>query len=282
MDKKQVLKQRAKTGILFSIIVVLLIFAGKYGMALLGLTIAVVGSVEMSKMIMPNRPNLRVASVLTVVLTIFLLMFVMPDNTLYRWVLALSILFVLGLILHIFIPFIDFVRHYFVVLIVYLGLPLGLFISFVLNSPIYCPIFWLTVIALIWLIDSLAYLVGSRIGKTKLFERISPKKTWEGFLGAGLLTVPLAWMAGELFLTDPTKFYFVSDWCVQNSGLFMAILSVIIWITGTLGDLFESCIKRNFGVKDSGSFMPGHGGILDRFDSFIFILPFVLLLLQIF
>jgi phosphatidate cytidylyltransferase len=174
----------------------------------------------------------------------------------------------------------DFKKLYYPILILYLALPLALYISFVLNSEVYCYLFWLVVIGLIWLTDSMAYLIGSRWGKTKLLERISPKKTWEGFLGAGLTTIPAAWCAGALLLHDPSKFYFVSDWCVQNSGLFIALISVVVWIMGTLGDLFESCLKRYFKVKDSGHFMPGHGGMLDRFDSFIFILPFILLLLR--
>ncbi len=282
MNRAQVLRQRTITGIIFSIIVVSLIISGSYGAALVGVAIAWVGSIELSNMVFPNSKIHKILSVFIITIVLLFLYSIKPETNSFYILLLFSVLGILGFIVHIFKPFIDFKKYFFPSLIIYLGFPIGLFVSFVLNSPIYCYLFWLIVIGLIWMTDSLAYLVGSRIGKTKLYERISPKKTWEGFLGAGIITVPIAWTMGKLLLTDTSQFYFISDWCVENSGIFLTILSVIVWITGTLGDLFESSIKRNFNVKDSGRFMPGHGGMLDRFDSFIFILPFVLLLLQIF
>jgi len=282
MNRAQVLRQRTITGIIFSIIVVSLFISGGYGAALVGALIAWVGSIEMSNMVFPNSKIHKILSLVIISVIILILYLIKPETNAFNILLLLSVLGILGFIVHIFMPYIDFNKYFFPSLIMYLGLPLGLFVSFVLNSSIYCYLFWLIVIGLIWMTDSMAYLVGSRIGKTKLYERISPKKTWEGFLGAGIITIPIAWIAGNLLLKDASEFYFISEWCVKNSGLFMALLSVIVWITGTIGDLFESCIKRNFNVKDSGRFMPGHGGMLDRFDSFIFILPFVLLLLQIF
>lgn len=281
MNKSEVLRQRTFTGIIFSLVVVFLILSGKYGAASLGLIISWVGAAEYTNMVYPNKKSKKVESLLYVSVVIAILFFTQPDTILYFIVLVLSLLAIIVFIIHIFTPLINFKKNFLLILILYLGLPLGLFISFVLNSEIYCYLFWLVVMGLIWLTDSMAYLVGSRIGKTKLYERISPKKTWEGFLGAGLITIPLAWCAGYLFLHDSSSFYFISEWCVQNSGLFVALLGFVVWIIGTLGDLFESCLKRFFNVKDSGHFMPGHGGMLDRFDSFIFILPFILLLLQI-
>ena len=112
--------------------------------------------------------------------------------------------------------------------------------------------------------DSMAYLVGSRIGKTKLFPSVSPNKTWEGTLGAGIFTILAAF--GICFLK--TEFTLT----------FWLLGGIIIWIFGGYGDLVESQLKRYYKVKDSGNFLPGHGGFLDRFDSFIFVLPFVILL----
>ncbi len=113
---------------------------------------------------------------------------------------------------------------------------------------------------LIWSNDTGAYLVGSQIGRTKLLPRISPKKTWEGFFGGLILTFLVAWGLSTKF-TELGK----THWLV---------LAGISSVFGTVGDLVESMLKRSFEVKDSGSLLPGHGGFLDRFDAFVFLVPF--------
>jgi phosphatidate cytidylyltransferase len=118
-----------------------------------------------------------------------------------------------------------------------------------------------------WSGDTGAYLVGSAIGKNKLLERISPKKTIEGSLGGLILTVLIA--------------YFISMVFKQVSLLDWIIVAILIVIFGTAGDLFESMIKRKAEVKDSGTLIPGHGGILDRFDSILFSAPVVFIYLNI-
>ncbi len=120
---------------------------------------------------------------------------------------------------------------------------------------------------LIWINDSFAYLVGRNFGKKKLFEKISPKKTVEGFLG-GLLFSCIA----SYFIATLTETLTFTSWF---------ILSIIISVFGTLGDLIESKFKRQAKVKDSGNIMPGHGGLLDRLDSIIFASPFIYLFLRI-
>lgn len=118
----------------------------------------------------------------------------------------------------------------------------------------------LALILLIWTNDTMAYLVGSFIGKTP-FSKISPKKTWEGTVGGALFTVALAAVWGYY----SHKFTIV-DWMV---------LALCAAVAGTAGDLLESKLKRMAGVKDSGTMMPGHGGALDRFDSLLVATPFV-------
>ncbi len=118
----------------------------------------------------------------------------------------------------------------------------------------------IALIAMIWINDTMAYIVGSFIGKTP-FSPISPKKTWEGTAGGALLTVIAAVVYGMLSHT-----WRVVDWIA---------LSVLTAVAGTLGDLLESKLKRIAGVKDSGNMMPGHGGALDRFDSLIVAAPVV-------
>jgi phosphatidate cytidylyltransferase len=121
---------------------------------------------------------------------------------------------------------------------------------------------------LLWVNDSGAYLAGVSFGKHRLMERISPKKSWEGFIGGFILTLVAAW--------------FLSGWLgvVDRTG--WIIISVIISVAGTYGDLVESMLKRSTGVKDSGKIMPGHGGFLDRFDSTIISFPLVFLYIALF
>jgi phosphatidate cytidylyltransferase len=119
----------------------------------------------------------------------------------------------------------------------------------------------------IWINDTMAYIVGSLIGKTP-FSKISPKKTWEGTAGGAILCVALIALLGWY-----TKFYRVQDW--------IAIASIAA-VAGTIGDLLESKLKRMAGVKDSGSLMPGHGGFLDRFDSLVLATPIVWLYVKLF
>jgi phosphatidate cytidylyltransferase len=123
----------------------------------------------------------------------------------------------------------------------------------------------ITIIASIWINDTMAYIVGSVIGKTPL-SKISPKKTWEGTIGGIILCIALVGFLLPLVFYPFRDLYF---------SLTIAIISAIAAITGTFGDLFESKLKRMANVKDSGSLMPGHGGFLDRFDSLLFATTFV-------
>lgn len=118
----------------------------------------------------------------------------------------------------------------------------------------------------IWASDSGAYLFGVKFGRHRLFERISPKKSWEGFIGGLITSIVAAWILSSLFR--------------QYSFSFMMIIATATVVAGTLGDLVESMIKRSVGVKDSGRFMPGHGGLLDRFDSLLLASPVIFFILQ--
>ena len=115
---------------------------------------------------------------------------------------------------------------------------------------------------LIWINDIFAYLTGMAIGKHKLFERISPKKTIEGSLGGLVMTILTAFLVNHYWLN------MMSDWKMMGMAL-------VVVVFGSLGDLCESMMKRQAGVKDSGNVIPGHGGILDRFDATFLAVPFV-------
>ena len=121
----------------------------------------------------------------------------------------------------------------------------------------------LTIFIFIWCNDVGAYCVGCTLGKHRLFPRISPKKSWEGSIGGAVLTIAVAIV---LPLAMPDRFGFLNIW------IWIAT-AVVTVIAGTFGDLTESMIKRELGIKDSGNALPGHGGFLDRFDSTLFAFP---------
>ena len=120
---------------------------------------------------------------------------------------------------------------------------------------------------ILWASDTGAYFAGTRFGKTKLFERVSPKKSWEGFLGGAFLAIVVAFVLSQYFVV-------LEDW------KWLVIAGIII-IAGTYGDLIESLFKRSIEIKDSGSVLPGHGGFMDRFDGLLLSAPFITAFLKI-
>lgn len=114
---------------------------------------------------------------------------------------------------------------------------------------------------LLWSNDTFAYLFGMSLGKRRLFERVSPKKSWEGFIGGLISTTLISFLLSTFFS--------------QMELWQWLIYAIIIVLSGTLGDLTESLLKRNLNIKDTGSILPGHGGILDRFDAVLISIPFV-------
>ncbi|MHC5202525.1 phosphatidate cytidylyltransferase [Myroides sp. LJL119] len=161
-------------------------------------------------------------------------------------------------------------RSVFIKLIIFLGYIICPFLCLLLlpfNHQEYKPEIIIGMFILIWTNDTFAYLVGKKIGKNKLFERISPKKTIEGFLGGIFFCIVASIILSQFF-----SFFSITIWI--SSAIFVGIF-------GTIGDLVESHFKREAKVKDSGSIMPGHGGILDRLDSVIFVAPFLYIIFQI-
>ncbi|KAA6334949.1 Phosphatidate cytidylyltransferase [termite gut metagenome] len=148
---------------------------------------------------------------------------------------------------------------------VYVALPYALLnvlafqYDYAVNSVDYNPVIPLSIFIFIWLNDTGAYCVGSLIGKHKLFKRISPRKSWEGTIGGGALAMASSFVFAHFFSVLPI---------IQWVGL---ALTVVVF--GTWGDLTESLLKRQLGVKDSGNILPGHGGMLDRFDSALLAIP---------
>lgn len=133
-------------------------------------------------------------------------------------------------------------------------------ISYHISLQNYFPVIPFAIILSIWINDTMAYIVGSLIGKTPL-SKISPKKTWEGTIGGAILCIVIMAIFGI--------------WNKSFSTYDRIVIPAICAVFGTLGDLLESKLKRMAHVKDSGSIMPGHGGFLDRFDSLLIATPFV-------
>ncbi|MBO7285236.1 MAG: phosphatidate cytidylyltransferase, partial [Alistipes sp.] len=152
--------------------------------------------------------------------------------------------------------------------IVYVGLPLAVMaiIPMLLQNPDWKDPHWnawyfLFYLFLVWGNDVFAYLCGITLGKHKLCERLSPKKSWEGFIGGILGAVAMGAVAA---------------WWLDESYIFWGGLAIVVALTSVIGDLVESMFKRDAGVKDSGKIMPGHGGMLDRFDALLVSAPFAL------
>jgi len=206
---------------------------------------------------------------------------VAADKLAMKWLLVLIPLMLLQIIIELYRkqenPFDSLAHTMFSVL--YTGIPFSMFpfaafsrsgLSSILPHPeiMFSPGIIIGFFLLIWSSDTGAYLSGMSFGRHKLWERISPKKTWEGFIGGTVLAIIVAWLlSGWLGVVDRTHWI---------------IIAVIISIAGTYGDLAESMLKRSTGVKDSGKILPGHGGFLDRFDSAILSFPLVYLFISLF
>ncbi len=148
--------------------------------------------------------------------------------------------------------------------VIYAGCPFAvLLLLYLINYRLVLALF-----LMIWTNDTFAYLSGIMFGKHRLFERISPKKSWEGSIGGAIFTMFVAYLF----------FYYTTDILTLPQWLGFAVIVVVF---GTFGDLVESMFKRSLGVKDSGQILPGHGGILDRFDSLLFVAPVTLIYLLV-
>lgn len=147
--------------------------------------------------------------------------------------------------------------------LIYVTVPFGFYyaLGFLQDTQVYNFHLPLAFLLMLWASDTGAYLFGRKLGAHKLFERHSPKKTWEGFFG-GVLTSVLVGVAVSFFFREMNMFCWAG-------------MAVIIVCFGTLGDLVESMLKRSLGAKDSGTLLPGHGGLLDRFDGLLIAAPLV-------
>ncbi|MBS1619153.1 MAG: phosphatidate cytidylyltransferase [Bacteroidetes bacterium] len=140
------------------------------------------------------------------------------------------------------------------------------------------PLFALSILFLIWFYDSMCYICGSLVGRTKLIERISPKKTVEGLVGGMVLSLIFVFFFDKIFAYLGAQFHMQLP-LDTYTNINWLIIGAVTLVFATFGDLVESLLKRSLNIKDSGSIMPGHGGFLDRLDAILVALPFAVLVI---
>ncbi len=178
--------------------------------------------------------------------------------------LAMSLILIAAVTLFKFTSELYFDSGKLIFIVIYLAIPFGLALGLpkisAMQNIFTLEVFFLFI--LIWASDTFAYLTGRFFGKHKMAPKISPKKTWEGFAGGVILTLALS--------------FFIEKYFPEMRGNWM-VVGFLVAVFAPVGDLMESKLKRSFGVKDSGKLIPGHGGVLDRLDSFIICVPVVYL-----
>lgn len=264
---------RTITGILFVIAIIGSIAAGKY---LFGLLFLIVNALALTELYIifekaGYKPQKRYGVLMGSL--IFILAFltanrIIPDSSLLLILPFVPVMFIIELYRKNEHPFTSMSFTFFGIIYIsipfaalnYLAAPDATFNIF--SYKIILPFF-----ALLWASDTGAYLVGTLIGKHKLMEKVSPKKTWEGVIGGALTALAAAYII-SIFVKELN----LAEWM---------LFAVLTTIFGIYGDLSESLLKRRANVKDSGNLLPGHGGIFDRFDSITFAAPIILIYLKV-
>lgn len=271
--------KRLLFGAIFVVVVLGSIILGRFSASLMLLLVVMMASAEIANLFPheQKQPLKGIVGSCSVMLYIFLSLFAESPDSIEGRVFIIPIFFFVPLLIALFSK-----KHDYVSVIgaswlsmIFVALPCGIMTMFYSEEIIGTDKGWILLIfafILIWINDIFAYLTGSAIGRHKLFERISPKKTIEGSIGGAAFTMLFAYFLNRFVLN---VFFF--DNLMSNTEVLFLALGIVIF--GTLGDLTESMIKRHAGVKDSGNIIPGHGGILDRFDATFMAMPFAFIYL---
>lgn len=256
--------QRTFTGIIFVVAIIGGVWWHSYAYLLIFSTVVLLGMLEFRELVRARPVSAHSGWALTLgafwYLTSF---FVLSGAISAKW-----LMFIVPLIMGVFItelfrksntPLLNIACT--LIIPFYVALPFSFLHFLVFKTGMYDFRLLLGFFLLIWANDSGAYLVGVTMGRTKLFERISPKKSWEGAIGGFLATILIA--------------FIIPNYIDRLSLINWLVIGVIVSVMGTFGDLVESMLKRSVNIKDSGSLLPGHGGVLDRFDAVIFAAPMV-------
>jgi phosphatidate cytidylyltransferase len=274
IEKLKVLITRTLTSLLYATVVVAGILVHPFLFAIVFLALTILALLEFYRMVRMSGGEPQVWSGLVISIVFFISIFgyvagILPPYTIFSVIPLLFLIFIVELYRRKPLPIanIAFTLAGFL----YIAFPISLsnLLAFPLNSGkhVFYPWILFGITITLWMYDSGAYLIGTSLGKHRLFERISPKKSWEGVIGGGII----AMLAGVM-----------NAWLFQSIELITWLLiSFLVIVSGTFGDLVESMMKRSLEIKDSGNLLPGHGGFLDRLDSFIFTVPMVVTLLYL-
>ena len=264
------MKTRAITGFFFVAVMLASVFLGVYAFTLFFLILSVLTVEEFYRLVSTDevKPQKRWGLALTLSIYLPVCLFFFKGEPL-QYLLICVPLIILIIVAELYRnklhPFHNIAYTLFGVL--YTAVPFCFFYGIAFIDGEYSSHYPLAFLILLWSSDTGAYLFGISLGKHKLFERHSPKKTWEGFAGGMITSLAAAGILSIYFHELP--FY---HWLV---------ISAIIVVSGTLGDLSESMLKRSVSAKDSGTILPGHGGLLDRFDGLLLAAPLVFVYLQL-
>jgi phosphatidate cytidylyltransferase len=257
---------RTLTGTVYVAVVIGSIIGGQFIFAALFSVILIFALAEFYRLSIKGGIKPQVISGITIALISYIVLFLTSHHYIgNNFIIILIPLFII-------VPVIEILRisqspvqniAFTIFGILYITLPLSVINSILIpfnNQPeLYKPELLIGLMVIIWANDSGAYIFGRLFGKHKLIERISPNKTWEGAIGGAIFGILIS-----IFF-----FYFFKYFSITQ----VILISFFTIVAGTFGDLAESMIKRNFNVKDSGKVLPGHGGLLDRFDSLLFAAP---------
>lgn len=247
---------RAASGIVYAAVIIIAIIHGGWSLWLLAVAFALIGVCEFDRMAIGFDKKSLPIFVLDILGVLSLLSLTVCRYAIILWLALYTVRFFVARAFQKKNPKAHRVPY---ISQLYLGIPFLFMIG--------CPIerMALLVFIMLWLNDSGAYIVGSTMGRHKMSPIISPKKTWEGFVGGVAITLVGAWLLWKF----GREFFEMSQYGLAIWMLLGASTSIF----GTIGDLYESSIKREYGVKDSGNWIPGHGGLLDRIDSFLLAYP---------
>jgi phosphatidate cytidylyltransferase len=264
------LPKRTFTAIVFAGVLLFLIYYSFYTFLILLLIISIGGLFELFHLFSKTQfhLNTKFLAFKSVISILFLLYPVFDDKVNFS---DIQLIVLSGLVIITFLEFLlrnnfaESISELFASLYVILLVMSGLDVFYFLNQREYQYLLILSVVLMIWANDTFAYFTGSLLGKRKLMPDVSPKKSIEGFIGGFVFSMITGYLCYTYFLMDLQK------WAIVD----VMIISLIVSIAGTLGDLLESKLKRMANVKDSGNLLPGHGGILDRFDAWFMALPVI-------
>lgn len=255
---------RSLSGLIYVGIIIGAIFWGRYPFGLLACLFGILATLEFKSIC--NDSNIKSVPALILdcigVCCLALGWMVFP---LYIW----ACIYICRLVMELYLKHPNPIRNLSLSLMtqLYIGFPLG---AMTFIGETYSLHFVLAIFLMIWINDTGAFIVGCSIGRHRLFERISPKKSWEGFFGGLIFNLLTGW----LFAIGGGSFWGVT-WSIPIWLFFGALVTIF----STWGDLIESLLKRSLGIKDSGKIIPGHGGILDRIDSLLLVMPAAMLFL---